>query len=75
MDQERKRGRAFFEMEPVARQNPTMMVRTIDRCIHELDSELDLKHDKVKQLQTEVQESRMIAEEQIRQIERDSRDR
>jgi len=49
-EQEQRRGRAFYEGEPISSQNATMLVRVVEKCIQEMATELDLKNTTIMQV-------------------------
>ncbi len=50
LDREHKRGRPFYDSEPVTRQNVTMLAHSLERCIQELESDADKNHHKVNEV-------------------------
>ncbi|CAG2203630.1 unnamed protein product [Mytilus edulis] len=53
-DVERKRGRNYFDADPVSKQVPGMLVHTLERCLQELTSEAEDRKQKVDDLESEV---------------------
>ncbi|XP_064637292.1 coiled-coil domain-containing protein 158-like [Lineus longissimus] len=53
-DVEKKRGRVFFESEPIENQSSTMLVHTVERCLEDLEAHAEMRQNKVTQLQTEL---------------------
>ncbi|XP_076071056.1 uncharacterized protein LOC143042560 [Mytilus galloprovincialis] len=53
-DVERKRGRNYFDSDPVSKQVPGMLVHTLERCLQELTSEAEDRKQKVDDLESEV---------------------
>ena len=49
-EQEHRRGRAFYEGEPIQSQSATMLVRVVEKCIQEMAMELDQKNKTVMQV-------------------------
>ena len=49
-DVEKKRGRAFFDSEPIENQSSTMLVHTLERCLQDLEAEAELRQNKAKQV-------------------------
>ena len=49
-EQERRRGRPYYEGEPLQNQNITLLVRAIEKCVQELDTELQLKTARITQV-------------------------
>ena len=47
---EKRRGRAFFESDPVAGQSVTLLVHTLERCLQEYEADIDRKSYKMKQV-------------------------
>ena len=47
---ERRRGRQFFDSEPVPRQSVTMLVHTVERCLQEQDANVECSEDRIKQV-------------------------
>ncbi|KAL5012853.1 hypothetical protein ScPMuIL_011404 [Solemya velum] len=57
-EMERKRGRSFFESDPVGKQGPAMLVHTVERCLQEINKELEEKTEKLQQLESEIEETK-----------------
>ncbi|XP_052078616.1 coiled-coil domain-containing protein 158-like isoform X2 [Mytilus californianus] len=53
-DVERKRGRNYFDSDPVSKQVPGMLVHTLERCLQELTSEAEDRKQRVDDLESEV---------------------
>ncbi|XP_074651409.1 coiled-coil domain-containing protein 158-like isoform X2 [Tubulanus polymorphus] len=51
---EAKRGKAYFDMEPLQNQNPTMLVHTLERCLQDYEVENDYGKNKIKHLENEL---------------------
>ncbi|XP_022320777.2 uncharacterized protein LOC111122998 isoform X3 [Crassostrea virginica] len=54
VDVERKRGKPYFESDPVSKQVPGMLVHTFERFVQEMNSDLDQKKSRVTELENEV---------------------
>ncbi|XP_061189078.1 coiled-coil domain-containing protein 158-like isoform X2 [Saccostrea echinata] len=54
VDVERRRGKPYFESDPVTKQVPGMLVHTLERFVQEMNSELDLKKSRITELENEV---------------------
>ena len=49
-DVERKRGRNYFESDPVSKQVPGMVVHTLERCLQEMGTELEEKKQRLDEV-------------------------
>lgn len=49
-DVERKRGRNYFDSDPVSKQVPGMLVHTLERCLQEMGGDLESKKQKVQEV-------------------------
>jgi hypothetical protein len=49
-DVEKKRGRVFFESEPIENQSSTMLVHTVERCVQDLEAQAEMRQNKSKQV-------------------------
>ncbi|XP_062580525.1 uncharacterized protein LOC134242455, partial [Saccostrea cucullata] len=47
VDVERRRGKPYFESDPVTKQVPGMLVHTLERFVQEMNSELDQKKSRI----------------------------
>ena len=50
LDQERKRGRPYYEGTPIIQQDSSALVRSIEKCIQELDIDVQVKADRIKEV-------------------------
>ena len=50
VDVERKRGKPYFESDPVSKQVPGMLVHTFERFVQEMNSDLDQKKSRVTEV-------------------------
>lgn len=50
LDQERKRGKPFYEGTAVLQQDVAAFVRSIAKCIQELDMDLELRNDQISEV-------------------------
>ncbi|KAK3100547.1 hypothetical protein FSP39_021619 [Pinctada imbricata] len=53
-DVEKKRGRPFFDSDPVDRQVPGMLVHTLERCVQEFTTDNNQKKCKIEELEGEI---------------------
>lgn len=53
-DIEKKRERSYFESEPILNQSPAMVAHTLERCIQDLDRELNMKKSKLQEVESTV---------------------
>ncbi|XP_023930948.1 coiled-coil domain-containing protein 158-like, partial [Lingula anatina] len=53
---EKKRGKSFYDSEPIDKQSSTMVVHTLERCVQEMESDLETKAGKMKQLENDLEE-------------------
>ncbi|XP_056011358.1 coiled-coil domain-containing protein 158-like isoform X2 [Ostrea edulis] len=53
-DVERKRGKPYFESDPVSKQVPGMLVHTFERFVQEMNSDFDQKKSRITELESEV---------------------
>lgn len=51
VDRETKRGRVFYENEPVARQSITMLTHSIERALQDVDHDCNQRQDKIDQVE------------------------
>nr|XP_034303303.1 coiled-coil domain-containing protein 158-like isoform X9 [Crassostrea gigas] len=54
VDVERKRGKPYFESDPVSKQVPGMLVHTFERFVQEMNSDSDQKKSRISELENEV---------------------
>ncbi|XP_069129100.1 coiled-coil domain-containing protein 158-like isoform X3 [Argopecten irradians] len=54
VDAERKRGRPFFDADPVTKQAPGMLVHTLERCLQEMSADITQKSQKIHELEKEI---------------------
>ena len=52
-EREQQRGRPFYESEPVSKQNISMLVHTVERCLQELQAEVLLKSSRCNEVSIE----------------------
>ena len=52
LDREHKRGRPFYDSEPVTRQSTTMLVHSLERCVQDLESESDSRQQRIREVNT-----------------------
>lgn len=50
LDQERKRGKPFYEGTSLLQQDVTAFVRSVEKCIQELDMDLELRNDQINEV-------------------------
>jgi len=50
LDQERKRGKPFYEGTALLQQDVAAFVRSIEKCIQELDMDLELRNDQINKV-------------------------
>ena len=50
LEREARRGRVFYENEPVQRQSITMLVHSIERAFHDVDHDVSQRQDKIDQV-------------------------
>ena len=49
-ERENKRGRVFYENEPISKQSITMLVHSIERAFHDVDFDVNHRQDKIDQV-------------------------
>jgi hypothetical protein len=49
-DVERKRGKPYFESDPVSKQVPGMLVHTFERFVQEMNSDVDQKKSRITEV-------------------------
>ncbi|XP_033742332.1 coiled-coil domain-containing protein 158-like isoform X1 [Pecten maximus] len=54
VDAERKRGRPFFDSDPVTKQAPGMLVHTLERCLQEMSADITQKSQKMHEHEKEI---------------------
>lgn len=50
LSQEQKRGCRFYEGTPLVQQGVNCLLKSIEKCIQELDTDVELKSDQIKEV-------------------------
>ncbi|XP_067664137.1 coiled-coil domain-containing protein 158-like [Haliotis asinina] len=70
-EREKCRGKPFFESNFVSSQGPAMLIHTLERCLQELDTELDAKRKKVNELQQDLENSQSMSSQKVQSLAKD----
>ncbi|XP_046576273.1 LOW QUALITY PROTEIN: coiled-coil domain-containing protein 158-like [Haliotis rubra] len=70
-EREKCRGKPFFESNFVSSQGPAMLIHTLERCLQELDTELDAKRKKVNEVQQDLENSQSMSSQKVQTLAKD----
>ncbi|XP_048240681.1 coiled-coil domain-containing protein 158-like isoform X2 [Haliotis rufescens] len=70
-EREKCRGKPFFESNFVSSQGPAMLIHTLERCLQDLDTELDTKRSKVIELQQDLDRAQSVSSQKVQTLAKD----
>ncbi|XP_071088207.1 coiled-coil domain-containing protein 158-like isoform X2 [Haliotis cracherodii] len=70
-EREKSRGKPFFESNFVSSQGPAMLIHTLERCLQDLDTELDTKRSKVIELQQDLDRAQSVSSQKVQTLAKD----